>query len=157
RQWLRQNPTDPEAKSYLQRAEALARGDKSAESMPVNGKYSPERVRNADIDYFFQHLGREPEPGFHQFAAMWALIDRATSGTQADKDAIIRKAAEHLDDQNTTDAARWHACYVLSGTGDPRVIPILARVLSGDKSVTERGVAACALGKFPQAEAHQAL
>lgn len=121
------------------------------------GKYTPEQVRTMDIDVFFQHLGREPEPGFHQFSAMWALTDRSKNGTQADKDAILAKAIDHLDDQKTTDAARWHACYVLSGSGDPRAIPVLARVLREDKNETERGVAACALNDFSQEEAHKAL
>src|SRR5262249_18297101 len=51
----------------------------------------------------------------------------------------------------------WQSCYVLSAIGDPGAIPALKHSLTKDTSTVVRGVAACALGAFPQPEAVEAL
>lgn len=126
-------------------------------SQAQNGTYSPELIRSSTVEYFFNRLGRQSDSTYHPFAPMWALIEKAKTGSAADKDEILRRAALHLDANQTTDAVRWHAAYVLSGSQDPRAIPILAKVLAHDRSTTERGVAACALGAFGDPQAQAAL
>lgn len=129
-------------------------GDKPAAA--ADGKYTPEQVKSLDVAYFFKYLGKTPEPGYHGFAAMWALIDKGKAGDKAVVDDILKRSAELLDD-TTTEATRWHACYVISNIQDPQAIPILVRVLGKDPNQITRSVAACALGEFSQPEARKAL
>jgi len=84
-----------------------------------------------------------------------ALEEKAKESAEV-RDQIIRLASQTIDDTRESMSKRWQCCYVLSGIGDKRGIPAIARALA-DQDRTVRGVAACALGAFDDAEATSAL
>jgi hypothetical protein len=86
---------------------------------------------------------------------MEALQQKAKEGDDL-RLAIIHLASKIIDDAGENPAKRWQCCYVLSGIGDERGIPAIARALK-NKNETIRGVAACALGAFEHPDARAAL
>jgi|GEM_PF-6519672 len=50
--------------------------------------YSAEEIGRTSTDVFFKRILR-PEPDYHQFSAMWALTQKATSGDGATRDVIV--------------------------------------------------------------------
>jgi HEAT repeat protein len=88
---------------------------------------------------------------------LWALIEKATISDNQTKEKIILKASEIIEDPNQTSFRRWQCCYVISGIGDEQGIPSLIYTLTKDKDIIVRGCAACALGKFKNKQAIDAL
>lgn len=140
-------------------------GDRESARTPVprdptaqagNRMYSGERIRERSADFFFERLG-DTEPGYHRFAALQALAEKHKNGDAATKEQIVTRAIEILEDRSRSPLQRWQCCYVLSGTGDERGIPVLARVLLEDGNEIVRDVAACALGRYTAEAARKAL
>lgn len=119
-------------------------------------KYTTAEIRDTDIETFFDRIAK-PEKGYHSFAALWALTEKARDGDAATKKQINSRAIEIVRDPAEHLSKRWQCCYVLSGIGDPQAIPALGQALSGDNPETLRSVAACALGAFDAEEARRAL
>ena len=88
---------------------------------------------------------------------MWALIEKAAISDDSIKEQIILKASTIIEDPNQTPFRRWQCCYVISGIGKAKGIPALIFALSEDKDPIVRGCAACALGKFKDKQAIDAL
>lgn len=121
----------------------------------TDGKYTEEQVKEKSVVFFFERIG-DPEAGYHAFSPLWALTEKGESGGQAIRDEIFKLGSEIIaSDQNMY--RRWVSCYVLSGVGEERSIPVLANALKNDKDQTVRGVAACALGKYTSEEAKKIL
>jgi hypothetical protein len=125
---------------------------------PEPGKsYSVEEVRTTPAAVLFERLTAPPEPGYDQFAALRALIAKAASGDPATAGPVIEGAKAVIRARGPDSRQRWLCCYVLSGSGDKRVVPVLAEALLGDPEETVRAVAACAIGVFATPEATAAL
>ncbi len=122
-----------------------------------NGRaYTLEEIQETDAETFFQRLAR-PAPGYHHFSAMRALTEKGKTGGAAAAHEIVDRAMEIMLDGGRPLHQRWQCCYVVSGIGDERGIPALARLLHEDDNEIVRSVAACALGRFPTDEAIRAL
>jgi serine/threonine protein kinase/ADP-ribose pyrophosphatase YjhB (NUDIX family) len=147
--------------AYTQLAALLAANTPSA-AAPGRRAHDPqvkeptaEEVRNRSVDEWLKRLGRDAEFNDPPFTALQALVRKAKESTNI-KEEIIRKAIAVTDDPVENDFRRWQSCYVLSGIGDKRGIPAIARTLKHENE-TVRGVAACALGQFDDADARAAL
>jgi tRNA A-37 threonylcarbamoyl transferase component Bud32 len=116
---------------------------------------SPERIRATSVEEWFDRLDKDGELGDPPFTALNALEAKAKESAEV-QDQIIRLASATIDDPKQNMFKRWQCCYVLSGIGDKRGIPTVARALK-DQSDIVRSVAACALGAFDDAEAKSAL
>ena len=136
------------------KAEEARRAAAAKQGIPKR-QAGPEEIRATSIEEWFRRLGNDTQFGYTPFSALNALIAKAKEGAES-KDEVIRRATETIDDRRENEVRRWECCYVLSGTRDPRVIPVLIRALR-DRSKTVRGVAACALGAFDDAAARSAL
>ena len=136
------------------KAEEARRAAAAKQGIPKR-QAGPEEIRATSIEEWFRRLGNDTQFGYTPFSALNALIAKAKEGAES-KDEVIRRATETIDDRRENEVKRWECCYVLRGTRDPRVIPVLIRALR-DRSETVRGVAACALGAFDDAAAKSAL
>jgi hypothetical protein len=157
---------EAEARSAL---EAAAKGEDSPQVQDaikeaLSGKYrhpdfakqpTQKDVRDISIEDWFARIGREGEFKLKPFASMNALIQKAKQNDE-NRDKVVQKAIETIEDSEANEGTRWQCCYILSGIGDKRGIPALAHAL-GDKSDTVRSVAACALGAFDDEDARTAL
>ena len=120
------------------------------------GMYTKESIASRDAVYFFQRIGN-PEPGYHDFAGMWAVILKANAADQTTRDAIIADALNIAADTSRSFAQRYQCVYVASQFGDPRTVPNLAQLLYYDADPKLRGVVACALGQIGGPQAREAL
>jgi len=114
-----------------------------------------EEVHTTSVEVWFSRMDREAELGYDPFTSLNALITKAKDSVQV-RDKIIQQATATIDDPSQNMFKRWQCCYVLSGIGDARGIPAISRALK-DQNCIVRGVAACALGDFDEAEAKAAL
>ncbi len=132
------------------RSTRAAASPPAATTGPVEGKYTADQIRRTDVSVFLRRIAN-PETGYHEMSAMWALIEKA------DESEVVKKrigdgVARIIRNPSESSMRRWHSCYVLSGMGDPRGIPPLGSALLTDPDKTVRGVAACALGAFSDEE-----
>ncbi len=119
--------------------------------------YTPEQVKNTPAETFLQRM-QYPENGYHRFAALWALIEKAKESTGQAHRAIVNMVIAAMKDLSRTDYQRFQCCYVISGCRDSQGIPDLIEILLRDKSETVRAVAAEALADFPDSkDAYEAL
>mgnify|MGYP000947334938 CR=1 FL=1 len=123
---------------------------------PTGQGYTAEEIRATDTEVFFERIVHVEE-GRHQFSGLQALLAKARSDGAATRDEILRRAVEVVGDRSEPLVKRWQSCYVLSGIGDDRAIPILRQALSSEEPELLRSVAACALGAFDSQEARRAL
>ncbi len=114
-----------------------------------------EEIRRTSVQDWFARLGQDEQFGYKQFTVMNALIAKAKH-SETNRDAVVQQASQTIQDLRQNMVKRWHACYVLSGVGDPRGIPAIARALR-DQSPIVRGVAICAMGVFDHPDAKAAL
>ena len=121
-----------------------------------NKKYEQKQIQEKNVDFFFDKIGA-PESGYHGFSGLWALIEKAAISDDPTKKEIIFEAGKIIEDPNQTPFRRWQCCYVISGVGDPNGMPSLISALTKDEDTTVRGCAACALGKFKNEQAIDAL
>jgi hypothetical protein len=119
-------------------------------------KYEQKQIQEKNTEFFFDRIGN-PESGYHGFSGLWALQEKAKISDDKTKEKIILKAGEIIRDPNQTPFRRWQCCYVISGINDANGIPSLIYALSQDKDTTVRSCAACALGKFKNEQAINAL
>jgi hypothetical protein len=119
-------------------------------------KYDQKQIQEENADFFFERIGN-PKPGYHGFSGLWAITEKAKISDANSKEKIIIKAGEIIKDPNQTPFRRWQCCYVISEIGDANGIPSLINALTKDKDTTVRGCAACALGKFNDEQAINAL
>ena len=119
-------------------------------------KYTAGEIRSTDFETFFERIAK-PERGYHGFAALSALSEKARSGDATAKGQIVRRAIEIVQDPSKPIAKRWQCCYVLSGIGDQQAVPVLGRALTGEEPEVLKSVAACALGAFDTDNARTAL
>ena len=119
-------------------------------------KYEQKQIQERNAEFFFDRIG-DPESGYHRFSGLWALQEKAKISDDKTKEKIILKAGEIIRDPNQTPFRRWQCCYVISGINDANGIPSLIYALSQDKDTTVRSCAACALGKFKNEQAIDAL
>lgn len=120
------------------------------------GMYTKEFVASHDAAYFFQRVGN-PEPGYHDFAGMWALILKADAANFTDRDAIIATALNTAADPSRPFPQRYQCVYIASQFGDVRTVPNLAQLLYSDPDAKLRGVVACALCQIGDAQAVEVL
>jgi hypothetical protein len=120
-------------------------------------KYTPEQIKATSAEVFLERMIK-PELGYHKFAAMWALGEKAKGSDSDARMAIMSLVITAMYDKSRTEYQRWQCCYVISDCGDERWTPPLIDMLMGDQSFVVRSVAAEALGKFPNCtEARNAL
>jgi hypothetical protein len=119
-------------------------------------KYGQKQIQERNAEFFFDRID-DPESGYHRFSGLWALEEKAKISDDKTKEKIILKAGEIIRDPNQTPFRRWQCCYVIGGIDDANGIPNLIYALSQDKDTTVRSCAACALGKFKNEQAIDAL
>jgi len=119
-------------------------------------KYEQKQIKEKNAEFFFDRIGN-PESEYHGFSGLWALEEKAKISDDKTKEKIILKAGEIVRDPNQTPFRRWQCCYVISGINDAKGIPSLIYALSQDKDTIVRRCAACALGKFRNEQAINAL
>jgi hypothetical protein len=119
-------------------------------------KYDQKQIQEKNTEFFFDRIGN-PESGYHGFSGLWAIEEKAKISDTNTKEKIIIRAGEIIEDPNQTTFRRWQCCYVISGIGDANGIPSLIHALTKDKDTTVRNCAACALGKFKNEQAINAL
>ncbi len=119
----------------------------------VSGKrYTDKQIETTHPTVFFQRM-EKTEIGYHPFAAMWALLQKAQQNDPGTKDAIVGHAIEIVGNDSEHVQTRWQCCYVLSGIGNDRAIQALRDALLGKQPEVLRCVAACALGALQDKEA----
>lgn len=114
---------------------------------PVDSRYTSEQIQSTSAETFLERMAN-PEPGYHRFAAMWALTAKAKGSDAVTRRSILSLVTAAMKDKSRTDYQRFQCCYVISGCGDEQGVPDLIEVLLNDKSETMRGVAAEALADF---------
>lgn len=119
-------------------------------------KYTKAEIQGTEIETYFERTAK-PEKGYHHFASLWALAEKAREGDATTKRQIMSRAIEIVQDPTEPVGKRWQCCYVLSGIGDPQAIPALGKAMSGDGPEVLRSVAACALGAFDAEETRNVL
>lgn len=120
-------------------------------------RYTPAQIKGTSAEEFLQRM-LKPELGYHKYAAMWALTQKAKESDPVTRRAIMSLVVTAMNDKSRHDVARWECCYVISDCGDTAWVPALVDVLTNDPLFIMRQVAAEALGKFPNcAAAHDAL
>jgi HEAT repeat protein len=137
---------DPQVIEAIKRA--LVQGD---------AKYTPEQTTSMTAQDLLAKM-EKPEPGYHKFAAMWALGQKAKQSNNADRTAIMDLVVAAMNNKTRSDVGRWECCYVISDCGDETWAPALINVLNNDPAFIMREVSAEALGMFPNCQAaHSAL
>lgn len=123
---------------------------------PAGRDATRDEIHSISADEWFDRIGeKESALGYAPNTSGNVLIQKAKESA-ATKDDIIRKASDLIGDPQQSPFRRWQSCYVLSYIGDKRGIPAITRALK-DENTTVRGVAACALGAFDDADAREAL
>jgi len=120
------------------------------------GKFTEKMVREKDVDSLF-HRMPHGEIGYQWHAGLWALIAKARTGDAQMKDAIINRAVEMLEDTSRFSYQRYCCCFLLSGIGDERALPVLKTILLKDEDASVREGAARALGEFDGSAARETL
>ena len=124
---------------------------------PGQQEYTPEEIRSTPTEVFLKRI-LYPEPNCDSFYAMNALIEKAKQSDARARDNEMKLVIAAMLDKRNPASQRWQCCYIISDSGYDAGIPALIQVLSDGETATLRGVAACALGKFPQSvAAHSAL
>ncbi|HEX2922551.1 MAG TPA: HEAT repeat domain-containing protein, partial [Chloroflexota bacterium] len=124
---------------------------------PGSQEYTPEEIRGTSAETFLDRL-QNGESGYHPFAALHALTQKAKESEASQRRSIITVVVKAMHDTQRPVNQRFQCCYVLSGCGDEQSVPELIKVLFNDASDTMRGVAAEALADFPKnTAAHEAL
>lgn len=122
-----------------------------------DSKYTPEQIRNNPAEMFLARM-LDPEPGYHQFAGMWALTEKAKESDADARQSMLSLVITVMKDKSRNIYQRWQCCYVISGCGYEQGVPDLIDVLFYDESEVMRSVAAEALAQFPNSQsAHTAL
>lgn len=122
-----------------------------------DAKYTPEQINNTSAEVFIERMAK-PEPGYHNFSAMWALIEKAKASDTKTRKEIMSLVTATMNDDTRVVNQRWECCYVISGCGDDTWVSDLINVLNSDPLFIMRSVAAEALGQFPDSNlAHNAL
>jgi len=117
--------------------------------------YTPEQIRDTTAEVFVERLP-QPEPGYQQFAALNALIEKAKRSEAAARRQIIAVVVAAMEDKQRPYQQRWQCCKVLGAVADEEAVPALIRVLQNDESLP--AFAAEALASFPKnAAAQEAL
>ena len=119
-------------------------------------KYDQKQVQEKNVEFFFERIGN-PEPGYHGFSGLWAIVEKAKISEAKTRGKIIGKAGDIIKDPNQTTFRKWQCCYVISGIGDVNGVPNLIYALTKGEDTTVRSCAACALGKFTDDKAINAL
>lgn len=142
---------------YPEQARFVAKARRRLPANDGQRVYSREALETTPVSAFIERMA-EAEPGYHDYAAMWALIELAKNGPQEKRDEIVTRAGKILTDADDPLHNQCTFCYVLSGSEDERAIAPLAQVLRDAPSSLFRGAATCALGAFVEVEeARQAL
>lgn len=119
--------------------------------------YTPDQIRITPAETFLTYM-EKPQPGYHHFAALWALTRKLKQSDAAAAPAILSLVVDAMNDRQRPVAQRFQCCYVISGSRNPRGIPALINVLHHDPDETMRAVAAEALAAFlDRPEACEAL
>jgi HEAT repeat protein len=122
-----------------------------------DAKYTPEQIKSITAQEFLQKM-ENTEPGYHKYAAMWALTQKAQQSDLVARKDIMTLVVVAMNNKSRSDVGRWECCYVISDCGDDMWVPPLIDVLTRDPAFIMREVAAEALGKFAGcAAAHDAL
>lgn len=129
---------------------ALAEGTSGA-------SYTAEQISSTSAEVFLDRMLNQ-EPGYWQFAALNALIQKAKDADAAGRQHIHSLVVTVMKDKTRAIYQRWQCCYVISGSRDEPGVPDLIDVLLRDESEVVRSVAAEALGKLSDIKAaHDAL
>lgn len=112
-----------------------------------DAKYTPEQITNITAQEFLQKM-EKTEPGYHKYAAMWALGQKAKGSEPAARKAIMTLVVAAMNNKSRSDVGRWECCYVISDCGDEAWVSPLIDVLTSDPAFIMRQVAAETLGKF---------
>jgi transglutaminase-like putative cysteine protease len=126
-----------------------------AASAPEPTPYTAAEVWSTPADAFFR-LVEHPQTGRCKGAAQLALIQKATEDDGA-REYILQTAAQIAKNLDNSPLLRSACCHVLGGVGDERAIPVLALVLSDDRTPLMRIAAATSLGEFSGPSARTAL
>ena len=122
-----------------------------------DAKYTPDQIQSTSAEVFLERM-QQSEPGYHQFAGMWALTEKAKQSDADARKSMLSLIISVMKDKSRNVYQRWQCCYVISGSGDERGVPDLIQVLLNDPSELMRSVAAEAVASFPKnAAAHDAL
>ena len=127
---------------------------------PGNLMYSPEQIRSISAETFLDRIAI-PEPGYQQFAALNALIQKARESDAATRGQVLSLVIAAMKDKSRPVYQRWQCCYVISDSQYEQGVPDLIQVLLHDESEIVRSVAAEALGDLDKnaksAAAHEGL
>lgn len=118
--------------------------------------YAREEVEAHDMPYFLKRIGAT-EPGYHDFAAMWAAILKLNAASAERRATLLQQVLDAVADTSASFGQRFQCTYVASSIEDERSIPVIERLLLVDPNPTLRSVAACALGHFTSPAARDAL
>lgn len=108
--------------------------------------YTPEQIKSNSAQYFIEKMSAI-EPGYQQFAALNALIEKAKGSDANTRRSIISMIEATISDNNKPHNQRWQCCNALGYIGDEKVVPFLAQVIQ-DKRSNIGGFAAEALGRL---------
>jgi hypothetical protein len=143
-----------------ERAKAMEAAAKAAAAQAAGNAegqtYDESAIRESEVDWLLERIA-DPEPGYHPFAAMWALILKSEWADELERQDIVNRAFEGAQNSELPFHQRYQACYVVSAFEIPWAIPKLESLLLHDRDPKLRGVAACALGHFEASEADDAL
>lgn len=128
----------------------------AASTGPQPKRYTATEIDATDAEAFFQKLAR-PEQGYHQFAAMWALMYKAQTSGEETTTRILQTAIALAQNPRAPLPQRWQSLYVAGGTNSDGAIAPLVALLRSDPNEIIRSVAACALGGFESPDAIEAL
>lgn len=119
--------------------------------------YTAEQISSTSAEVFLDRMLNQ-EPGYWQFAALNALIQKAKDADAVGRQYIRSLVVTVMKDKTRAIYQRWQCCYVISGSRDEPGVPDLIDVLLHDESEVMRSVAAEALGKLSGIRAaHEAL
>ena len=109
--------------------------------------YTAEQISSTSAEVLLDRMLNQ-EPGYWQFAALNALIQKAKDADAAGRQYIHSLVVTTMKDKSRPIYQRWQCCYVISDSGDESGVPDLIDVLLRDESEVVRSVAAEALGKL---------
>ncbi|MCX6376761.1 MAG: HEAT repeat domain-containing protein, partial [Armatimonadetes bacterium] len=109
--------------------------------------YTAEQISSTSAEVFLDRMLNQ-EPGYWQFAALNALIQKAKDADAVGRQYIRSLVVTVMKDKTRAIYQRWQCCYVISGSRDEPGVPDLIDVLLRDESEVMRSVAAEALGKL---------
>ena len=115
-------------------------------------KYTPQQILETPPETFLDRM-QTPEPGYHRFAAMWALSQKIKDADAEAKRSMLIMVITAMMDKSRTENQRFQCCYVISGSGEEWGVPDLIMVLLKDESEVMRSVAVEALANFPNNQA----